>query len=67
MINKRDFRQGDDVVIYELGDDKEYRAKVVGKASENVIDVYIVELVDVPGGHWPWSHAAIPETCLRRV
>jgi hypothetical protein len=70
MINRLDLRQEDLVIIHGLGDGLEYTARICGKGIENVIYHYIVELTDDrlrQTTTYPWTHALIPETCLKRV
>jgi len=61
---KQHFQQNQKVMIRRLGDDKEYRAFVVGLYSEDsVVDCYIVGLVDRLD-KYNWSHKVIIESCL---
>ena len=61
---KKHFVQNQKVMIRRLGDDKEYRGRVVGiSAHVAELSFYIVEVVDkLPG--YNWTHCTIPEVCL---
>lgn len=51
-------------MIRRLGDDNEYRARVVGIMAETVgINFYIVEMIDQPLGS-VWTHLCMPEVCM---
>lgn len=61
---KQNFTQDQKVMIRRLGDDCEYRAKVVGiMAKTGDFDFYIVEMIDQPKG-LTWTHSCMPESCM---
>ena len=64
MKMKQNFVQDQKVMVRRLGDDGEYRAKVVGVMAEFVeVNFYIVEMIDqLPG--LTWTHACMPEGCM---
>tara|TARA_R110000823_G_scaffold97570_2_gene211895 strand:+ start:2865 stop:3074 length:210 start_codon:yes stop_codon:yes gene_type:complete len=64
MVDKKNFKQDEKVMIRRIGDGGEYRAKVVGiMAQLPEQDFYIVELTDdLPG--CLWSHACMTDACL---
>ena len=67
-LKRQNFTQDQKVMIRRLNDGKEYRAKIVGVASD-VLDgctFYIVEAVDRIHGLL-WSHHVMIESCLDPV
>ena len=63
---KKNFKQNDWVWIRRLGDGRQHKGKIVGKASEHIIDFYIIELVSpIPG--YEYTHCVIPEACLDKI
>jgi len=64
MGTQQKFGQNQKVMIRRLGDDGEYRAKVVGVSARLPdCDIYIVELFDeMPG--MEWTHVCMTEACL---
>lgn len=72
MFSKKDFKVGDRVEFFKTSSDEldGTQGEIIGKASENVIDFYIVFL-DKPFTNYismPNSKAVVMiETCLKRV
>ena len=68
-MTKTNYPEGELVTVHSLGSsytDKEYRAKIRGVATEGIVTIYIVEMVDaVDSTIYPYSHCTFPESCLR--
>ncbi len=63
---KQDYKQGDEVWIFGLGDGKEYRATICGIAIDSIIKHYIVcpkfpDLLKMNG----FTHTCVPASCLK--
>lgn len=67
MFVKQDFVEGESVVIYGLGDDREYSGVIRGRQDCAGCDFYIVEIVgDSFRADYPYSCVMLTEACLRR-
>lgn len=68
-IDKKEWNPGEVVIVHSIGDDKEYRAKIAGIASELAeMKIMIVELIDkLPREDYPYTHIAITEHCLKKI
>lgn len=69
---KRNFMNGQAVIISDLGDGEEYSGMVRGKSFDHVVDSYIVELTPESkerfqkhSTQWDWDCISITESCLR--
>lgn len=58
------FVQGEKVMIRRLGDDKEYRAIIVGQANEHWPKGMIIEMVDPIHKDYEFTHCVITEVCI---
>lgn len=70
--NKRNFYNGQPIIISDLGDGKEYHGVVRGKSMDHVIDHYIIELHPKTkeifrkiNPDFEWDCISITEACLR--
>ena len=62
MDEHKNFTLGQKVVVRRTSAD-EYRARIVGVATRNIVDIYIIEIVDsIP--YYKWTHTVMPESCL---
>lgn len=58
------FTQGEKVMIRRLGNDKEYRAIIVGISNEHWPKGMIIEMVDPIHGAYKFTHCVITEVCI---
>ena len=58
------FTQGEKVMIRRLGDDKEYRAIIVGIAHEAWPKGMIIEMIDPIHKDYEFTHCVITEVCI---
>ncbi len=64
---KKNLVQGQLVEVHSLGKthgDNRYKAKICGVAVDNNVTIYIVEMIDEIYLGWPYTHCAVPESCL---
>lgn len=72
---KQEFTNGERIIIYNIGHDREYSGIVRGKSFEHYIDSYIIELdkeskqslKNGDGTPYRWDCISITEACLKRV
>lgn len=70
---KRNFHNGQHVIISDIGDNQEYTGTIRGKSLDHIIDHYIVELSsdtkmrfkERDNQAFQWDCVALPESCLR--
>ena len=69
LINKPSFKQGD--IVYVIAENNMYLHKrivtVCGLASENVIDMWIVDFGDNLSEDYPFRCAVYPGTLLEHI
>lgn len=67
-LGKRNFKEGDKVIIWNLGDNKEYKGVIRGKQEMVFLDNYIVEFDD-PNAFpsYPFSCVQLIESCIKPV
>lgn len=69
---KRNFYNGQHVIISDLGDGQEYDGLIRGKGLDHVVDSYLVELspstkqrFKAKDPAWEWDCILLTEACLR--